>query len=239
MLGAASPRSRRAPVNAARTRARERPGTRGKLLVLEGLDGSGKSTQLPRLAARLRAAGHTVIETREPHDCAAGRRIRALARSGEPALPEQELALFMEQRRAHVRERIAPALARGEVLLSDRYFLSTVAYQGARGLDPTALLAANEAEFPLPDLALLLELPPAAGSHAWPRAAGRRSPLSSEAISSHVSRPSSLRSIAPTSNASTPRERRARSRPASRQASRAAPACCGRRRAEVTSRRPP
>lgn len=136
---------------------------RGKLLVLEGLDGSGKSTQLPRLAARLRAAGHTVIETREPHDCAAGRRIRALARSGEPALPEQELALFMEQRRAHVRERIAPALARGEVLLSDRYFLSTVAYQGARGLDPAALLAANEAEFPLPDLALLLELPPAAG----------------------------------------------------------------------------
>ena len=136
---------------------------RGKLLVLEGLDGSGKSTQLPRLAARLRRAGHTVIETREPHDCAAGRRIRALARSGEPALPEQELALFMEQRRAHVRERIAPALARGEVLLSDRYFLSTVAYQGARGLDPAALLAANEAEFPLPDLALLLELPPAAG----------------------------------------------------------------------------
>lgn len=132
-------------------------------MVLEGLDGTGKSTQLPRLAARLRARGHTVVETREPFDCAPGRRLRELARRHEPGAPEDELALFMEQRRLHVRERIAPALARGEVVVSDRYFLSTVAYQGARGLDPAALLAANEAEFPLPDLALLLELPPAVG----------------------------------------------------------------------------
>jgi dTMP kinase len=137
--------------------------TRGSLVVFEGLDGTGKSTQLPRLAARLRARGYEVLETREPHDSAPGRRIRELARSHAAVAPEAELALFMEQRRLHVRERIAPALARGEVVLSDRYFLSTVAYQGGRGLDPAALLAANEAEFPLPDLALLLELPPAAG----------------------------------------------------------------------------
>lgn len=137
--------------------------TRGSLVVLEGLDGTGKSTQLPRLAARLAARGHEVVVTCEPFDCAPGRRIRELARSHEPIAPEAELALFMEQRRLHVRERIAPALARGEVVLSDRYFLSTVAYQGARGLDPAALLRANEAEFPLPDLALLLELPAAVG----------------------------------------------------------------------------
>jgi dTMP kinase len=137
--------------------------TRGSLVVLEGLDGTGKSTQLPRLAARLRARGHTVVETREPFDCAPGRRIRELAQRHEPVAPEDELALFMEQRRIHVRERIAPALAGGAVVLSDRYFLSTVAYQGARGLDPEALLAASEAEFPLPDLALLLELPTALG----------------------------------------------------------------------------
>jgi dTMP kinase len=62
-----------------------------------------------------------------------------------------------------VRERIAPALARGAIVLSDRYFLSTVAYQGARGLDPARLLAESEAEFPLPDLVLLLGLAPAAG----------------------------------------------------------------------------
>jgi dTMP kinase len=137
--------------------------TRGSLVVLEGLDGTGKSTQLPRLAARLRGRGHEVVETREPFDCAPGRRIREIAQRHEPVPPADELALFMEQRRIHVRERIAPALARGAVVLSDRYFLSTVAYQGARGFDPQALLAANEAEFPLPDLALLLELPAAVG----------------------------------------------------------------------------
>ncbi|MEN8161483.1 MAG: dTMP kinase [Myxococcota bacterium] len=144
--------------------------TRGSLIVLEGLDGTGKSTQLPRLARRLEARGHRVRLTAEPYDCPPGRRIREIARSGTPAAPAEELALFMEQRRLHVRELIEPVLARGEVVLSDRYFLSTVAYQGARGLDAEALLAANESEFPLPDLALLLVLDAADG---LTRAAGR------------------------------------------------------------------
>jgi dTMP kinase len=133
--------------------------TRGLLIVLEGTDGSGKSTQLPRLAARLEAAGRRVVCTREPYDCAAGRAIRAVARSGRRVAPEQELAWFFEQRRAHVREVVRPALARGDVVLSDRYFVSTAAYQGARGLDATAILAASEAEFPLPDLVIWLDLP--------------------------------------------------------------------------------
>jgi dTMP kinase len=137
--------------------------SRGSLIVLEGLDGSGKSTQLPRLAERLAAAGRELVQTREPYDCAPGRKIRELAQRHVPVAPEEELALFLAQRRLHVAEVIAPALARGAVVLSDRYFLSTVAYQGARGLDPKRLLAMNEAEFPLPDLALLLVLPPADG----------------------------------------------------------------------------
>jgi dTMP kinase len=132
---------------------------RGLLIVLEGTDGSGKSTQLPRLAARFEAAGRRVVRTREPYDCAAGRAIRAMARSGRRVAPEQELAWFVEQRRAHVREIVRPALARGDVVLSDRYFVSSAAYQGARGLDATAILAASEAEFPLPDLVLWLDLP--------------------------------------------------------------------------------
>ena len=131
--------------------------------MLEGLDGSGKSTQLPRLAQRLVASGREVVRTREPYDCAPGRKIRELAQRHLPVAAEEELALFLAQRRLHVRELIAPALARGALVLSDRYFLSTVAYQGARGLDPVQLLAANEAEFPLPDLALLLVLAPAEG----------------------------------------------------------------------------
>jgi dTMP kinase len=146
---------------------------RGSLIVFEGLDGCGKSTQLPRLARRLRTRGHRVVETAEPYDCAPGRRIREIAKSGTAAAPEQELALFLEQRRLHVSERIMPALGRGEVVLSDRYFLSTVAYQGARGLDAEALLADSESEFPLPDLALLFVLGAAEG---LARAAGRTGP---------------------------------------------------------------
>jgi len=136
---------------------------RGSLIVFEGLDGTGKSTQLPRLARRLAASGREVVSTREPHDCAAGRRIRELAQRHVPVEALEELALFVEQRRIHVSERIAPALARGALVLSDRYFLSTVAYQGARGLDAARLLDQSEAEFPLPDLALLLVLPPDVG----------------------------------------------------------------------------
>jgi dTMP kinase len=135
----------------------------GRLIVLEGLDGTGKSTQVPRLAKRLAAGGREVVTTREPYDCAPGRKIRELAQLHAPVPAEEELALFVAQRRMHVRERIAPALARGAVVISDRYFLSTVAYQGARGLDPARLLAESEAEFPLPDLALLLVLAPADG----------------------------------------------------------------------------
>jgi dTMP kinase len=133
---------------------------RGLLVAFEGLDGSGKSTQLARQAARLRAAGLDVVATREPTQGEHGRRIREMAAAGERAAPEAELALFLADRREHVAGLIARALARGAVVLTDRYFLSTVAYQGARGLDPARLLAQSEAEFPLPDLALLFELEP-------------------------------------------------------------------------------
>jgi dTMP kinase len=161
-------RERSRPASEARSEAQasapsEVTGPAGRLIVFEGTDGSGKSTQLPRLAERLEAAGLRVVETREPYDCPAGRAIRAMARSGERVAPEQELAWFFEQRRAHVREVVRPALARGDIVLSDRYFVSTAAYQGARGLDAAAILAASEAEFPLPDLVLWLDLPVAAG----------------------------------------------------------------------------
>ncbi len=133
---------------------------RGLLLAFEGLDGSGKSTQLARLAGRLRQCGHDVVTTREPTDGAHGRRIRQLAAAGESVGPEEELRLFVADRREHVTRVIAPALARGALLLTDRYFLSTVAYQGAAGLDPDRLLLDSESEFPLPDLALVFELEP-------------------------------------------------------------------------------
>jgi len=149
----------------------------GVLLVFEGLDGSGKSTQLPLLATTLRRAGHAVVETREPYDCPAGRRIRQAIQHSEAdggLTPDEELRLFIEQRQDHVRDVITPALARGEVVLSDRYYLSTVAYQGARGLDAERLLRESEARFPVPDLVLWLDLPVEEGlARVDARGAGR------------------------------------------------------------------
>ncbi len=136
---------------------------RGKLITFEGIDGCGKSTQLALAAERLRVRGVDVLTTRQPTDGPIGRKIRAMAQSDERVSPEQELAWFMEDRREHTREVVEPALARGATILCDRYFLSSVAYQGARGLDPGEILAANEAEFPIPDLALIFEISAAEG----------------------------------------------------------------------------
>jgi dTMP kinase len=134
--------------------------TAGKLVVFEGVDGCGKSTQIARLAEHLRTGGHTLRVTREPTEGPAGQRIRAMARSGEAVSAEQELAWFVEDRHAHVDGVVQPALDAGEIVVCDRYTLSTVAYQGARGLDAAALLVESEATFPIPDLALLLEIDP-------------------------------------------------------------------------------
>ena len=131
---------------------------RGTLIAFEGLDGCGKSTQVAALARALRDAGRDVLATREPTDGPTGARIREMARSGTVLPPEEELRWFVEDRRAHVRETLEPALAGGRVVVTDRYFLSSVAYQGASGLDWRRILAESEAEFPLPDLVLLLEL---------------------------------------------------------------------------------
>jgi dTMP kinase len=135
----------------------------GSFLVVEGIDGAGKSTQVERLVAALRADGHDVLATREPTDGPVGRRIREMARAGQKIEPAQELAWFMEDRDAHVQSELAPALAAGRSVVCDRYFLSTVAYQGGRGLDWRAILAESEARFPIPDLALILEIDAAAG----------------------------------------------------------------------------
>jgi dTMP kinase len=135
----------------------------GRLVALEGLDGCGKTTQAARLAAALRARGHEVVLTREPTDGPFGRRIRSLAKSADPLTAAQERELFTEDRREHVARVIEPALAAGRWVLTDRYFLSTVAYQGARGLEWREILRSSEDEFPVPDVVLLFELPAAEG----------------------------------------------------------------------------
>ncbi|MFT5697067.1 MAG: dTMP kinase [Myxococcota bacterium] len=136
---------------------------RGLLIVFEGLDGCGKSTQLGLLADLLVARQREVVRTKEPTDGPIGQRIRAMAQSNDRVTPEEELAWFMEDRAEHVREVIEPGIAAGAVVLSDRYWLSTVAYQGARGLDAAAIMQANEEQFPDPDIALIFEVSAAQG----------------------------------------------------------------------------
>ena len=130
----------------------------GRLIAFEGIDGCGKSTQLERLVSRLRAAGHDVVATAEPTRGEWGQRIREMAGSGSAVSAEQELRWFSEDRREHVARVIAPGLEAGRVIVTDRYYLSSVAYQGARGLDWREILATSEAEFPRPHLVLLLEI---------------------------------------------------------------------------------
>jgi dTMP kinase len=136
---------------------------RGTLIAIEGIDGSGKSTQHALIAASLRQAGHDPLVTREPTDGPMGRRIRQMARSGERIEASEELRWFTEDRREHVAQEIGPALEAGRIVITDRYTLSSVAYQGARGLDPDDILRASEAEFPVPDLVILVEIDPELG----------------------------------------------------------------------------
>jgi len=132
---------------------------RGLFVAFEGIDGTGKSTQLQLLADYLRSRGLEVVETREPTDGPYGRRIRELYVDRGRCTPEEELELFIQDRKQHVAEVIAPALAAGKAVLTDRYYYSTAAYQGAAGGDPESIFAANSFA-PVPDLVLLLTMDP-------------------------------------------------------------------------------
>ncbi len=129
----------------------------GLLLVLEGIDGTGKSTQARRLADWLRGRGREVVVSCEPTDGPWGRRLRESAANGRLAA-EAELELFVRDRREHVDRLIAPALAAGRDVVLDRYYFSTMAYQGARGIDPAEIRRRNERFAPRPDLLVILDL---------------------------------------------------------------------------------
>lgn len=129
----------------------------GLFIVIEGIDGTGKSTQAKRLAEWFRNQGREVVLSREPTDGPWGAKVRESAATGRLA-PEEELEYFLNDRRQHVEELIQPALAAGKVVILDRYYFSTMAYQGARGFDPAAIRERNEAFAPRPDLLLILDL---------------------------------------------------------------------------------
>ena len=137
----------------------------GRFITFEGVDGSGKTTQLRLLAARLRATGIEVTETREPGGAPGAEQIRRLLVEGEPGRwsAETETLLFTAARRDHLERTILPALAAGGTVLCDRFADSTRVYQGAARADLRGvvdalhdLMIGRE-----PDLTLILDLDPA------------------------------------------------------------------------------
>ncbi|MFM2196798.1 MAG: hypothetical protein RLZZ505_230 [Verrucomicrobiota bacterium] len=126
-------------------------------IVIEGIDGTGKSTQARRLADHFTALGRKVTLSREPTDGPWGTLLRNSAETGRLS-PEEELDAFLKDRRQHVTEKIVPALAAGHVVILDRYYFSNMAYQGTRGFDPLKIRADNETFAPVPDHLLILDL---------------------------------------------------------------------------------
>jgi dTMP kinase len=131
--------------------------SQGLFIVIEGIDGTGKSTQSKRLAEWFRSCGREVVLSREPTDGPWGKKLRESATTGRLSA-EEELECFLNDRREHVEMSIKPALAEGKIVILDRYYFSTMAYQGARGFDPAEIRRRNEAFAPQPDLLLILDL---------------------------------------------------------------------------------
>jgi dTMP kinase len=132
-------------------------------ISFEGIDGVGKSTQLEMLQEYLVELGHTVVRTLEPGGTELGQEIRHLLlhRKGDVA-PRAEALLYAADRAHHVATKIRPALSRGEIVLTDRYFDSSVAYQGAaRDLDVNQVrdISLWAVDNLVPDLTILLDLP--------------------------------------------------------------------------------
>ncbi|ASA77127.1 MULTISPECIES: dTMP kinase [Thermococcus] len=138
----------------------------GAFIVMEGIDGAGKSTQARLLAEWFEEKGYEVVLTKEPTDTAFGKLIRKLVLTGgrEGIIDgarishEAEALLFAADRAEHVSKLIKPAVEAGKVVISDRYFYSSLAYQWARGLDLEWLIDLNRFAI-RPDLVILLDLP--------------------------------------------------------------------------------
>jgi len=132
--------------------------SQGKLIVIEGIDGTGKSTQATMLAEALRTAGHEVVQSFEPTNGPWGRKLRESATTGRLSI-DDELEYFLKDRRQHVDELISPTVEHGGIVILDRYYFSSMAYQGSRGIDPAEIRQKNEEFAPKPDLLIILDLP--------------------------------------------------------------------------------
>ncbi len=128
------------------------------LIAIEGIDGAGKTTLARKLKEWLESKGHEVEVIKEPGDSEWGRKIRESYDRELDA--REELELFLKDREENVRSKILPALRREAIVIMDRYYYSTMAYQGARGIDVEEIRRRNEEIAPKPDVVLLLDCEP-------------------------------------------------------------------------------
>lgn len=134
---------------------------RGKFITLEGMDGAGKSTHIPTILHTLEAQGRAVVSTREPGGTSLGERLREMVLH-EVMTPETETLLMFAARNEHIAQVIAPALARGDWVLSDRFTDASFAYQcGGRGVASSKITALEQwVQGDLqPDITLLFDVP--------------------------------------------------------------------------------
>ncbi|UCC41865.1 MAG: dTMP kinase [Candidatus Aminicenantes bacterium] len=131
---------------------------KGVLIVIEGIDGAGKSTQAEILLDRLKAKGYEVAYFQEPSESKWGREIKKRALFPDSLSPDEELDLFLKDRRENVERNLKPALKEGKIVILDRYYYSTIAYQGAKGIDKEMIRKANEEFVVKPDLVFVLDI---------------------------------------------------------------------------------
>lgn len=130
---------------------------RGILIAFDGIDGVGKTTQANLLAQSLRDAGIEVVQSKEPTQGKWGQMLRDSALKGRLPL-DQELEYFVRDREEHLDTLIRPALSEGRAVILDRYYYSTVAYQGSRGANAKSILARMKEFVLIPDITFLIDL---------------------------------------------------------------------------------
>ena len=134
----------------------------GFLIAIEGIDGAGKTTQAHFVQEQLQSRKLAVVRTKEPTMGHWGQILRDSALTGRLSL-EEEVEAFVNDRREHVEQVILPELKASKIVILDRYYFSTSAYQGARGIDPEELIRRNEQFAPEPDLLIILDIDPKIG----------------------------------------------------------------------------
>ncbi|UCE41121.1 MAG: dTMP kinase [Candidatus Aminicenantes bacterium] len=160
---------------------------KGVLIVLDGIDGTGKTSQAKRLLETLLKKGADAVYFLEPSNSHWGKTIKAKAVIADSLTPEEELDLFQKDRKENVEKNLTPALQKKQVIVLDRYYFSTIAYQGARGIDPEMIRLQNESFAVKPDLVFILDIDPQKGLN--------RIAINREKMDSHFEREDYLVSV--------------------------------------------